>query len=712
MTTDEPQLPATPDIYTEWPKVPPGPRPPDHYELLGLPRFETDVGIIHAAVLRCSSIVKKYVLTPEPTRRIRVQDLLNEIGRAGVVLEDPNQRAAYNCNFPDWVSPVPVTKPSAPPLPEPPRIPPVLPPPTPVPQPAPIPSAVSSPPTATTLPPARLSSNWKRIVGLGLAGIGVMILAVTIRNVISSRPSAPPPLTVTNATTIHINTPVVVSDNKLSIKGASGAGVSPSRPPAAQIYTNSLGMIFVPVNGTSVQFSIWDTRVQDYQSFVSATGRQWPKPTGIQGPTHPAIYVSWEDAKAFCEWLTKLEQSAGRLSAAQSYRLPTDAEWSIAAGLGDESGNSPAEKSGKITNVYPWGKQWPPPRGAGNYDSSLRVDDYAKTSPVGSFPANPFGLYDMGGNVWQPCEDEYRPGSGSRVLRGASWGDASPDVLLSSWRTDGHIDPRYDGIGFRCVLAGGIPAPAQVAATVAPPVKPANAANLPTNLTINLGNGVTIEFVLIQPGSFMMGSDKWGHEMPIHKVTITKPFYMGKYEVTQEQWQQIMGSNPSKFNGPKNPVEMVSWEDCRNFVVKLKALVSSHRFRLPTEAEWEYACRAGSTREYCFGDNASDLRDYAWTLANAGSSSHPVGAKKPNEWGLYDMHGNVWEWCADWYAGGYTAGALIDPLGASCGTSRALRGGSWGIGAPHLRSARRANYSPGDRYNNCGVRVVGEVGTP
>ena len=192
----------------------------------------------------------------------------------------------------------------------------------------------------------------------------------------------------------------------------------------------------------------------------------------------------------------------------------------------------------------------------------------------------------------------------------------------------------------------------------------------------------------------MMGSEKGDNdEKPVHKVTITKPFYMGKYEVTQEQWEAVMGSNPSNFKGAKNPVEQVSWEDCEKFIGKLKEKVSGRDFRLPTEAEWEYACRAGSTTDYCYGDGDESLDEYAWYYGNSESKTHPVGQKKANAWGLYDMHGNVWEWCSDWY-GDYADGAVSDPKGPESGSARVLRGGSWGGNARDCRSACRHSYDP------------------
>ncbi len=170
----------------------------------------------------------------------------------------------------------------------------------------------------------------------------------------------------------------------------------------------------------------------------------------------------------------------------------------------------------------------------------------------------------------------------------------------------------------------------------------------PKKLTADLGGGVKMEMVLIPAGEFKMGSpdsdkDALTLEKPQHRVRITKPFYLGKFLVTQEQWEAVMGNNPSQFKGPKNPVEMVSWEDCQKFLGKLNAKSSSGtgKFQLPSEAQWEYACRAGSKTRYCFGDDETPLGDYAWYGKNSGNTTHPVGEKKPNAWGLYDMYGNV-----------------------------------------------------------------------
>jgi formylglycine-generating enzyme required for sulfatase activity len=189
-------------------------------------------------------------------------------------------------------------------------------------------------------------------------------------------------------------------------------------------------------------------------------------------------------------------------------------------------------------------------------------------------------------------------------------------------------------------------------------------------------------------------------------VTLTKPFELGVYEVTQEQYEKVKGTNPSSSKGPQNPVEKVSWEDAVEFCRKLSELpeekAAGRVYRLPTEAEWEYACRAGTTTAYSFGDDESQLRDYAWFSGNA---THPVGQKKPNPWGLYDMHGNVWEWCQDSY-GAFPQGLATDPKGPSSGSYRVYRGGSWNLTVRLCRSSSRSRCSPSYHFGYLGFRVV------
>ncbi len=230
------------------------------------------------------------------------------------------------------------------------------------------------------------------------------------------------------------------------------------------------------------------------------------------------------------------------------------------------------------------------------------------------------------------------------------------------------------------------------------------------NLTLDLGNGVKLELVLIQPGTFIMGAENVSeNEKPAHKVTLTKPFYMGKYEVTQEQWQAVTGDNPSQFKegaeAGKRPVEQVSWNDINaKFLPKLtERIPKGWKTRLPTEAEWEYSCRAGTTEDY-----AGKLDAMGWHESNSKDTTHPVGGKKANAWGLYDMHGNVWEWCADLKAE-YPSEALTDPTGASSGSNRIGRGGSWGGDAKYCRSAHRDWGTPDYRGLRLGFRLAMDV---
>ena len=207
----------------------------------------------------------------------------------------------------------------------------------------------------------------------------------------------------------------------------------------------------------------------------------------------------------------------------------------------------------------------------------------------------------------------------------------------------------------RIALAGfAIAAVVLISADSPEAPKPRGAANEekkpPKEISVDLGKGVKLEMVLIPAGEFMMGlpkSDRHAVEnSPEHRVRISFPFYVGKYPVTQEQWEAVMGSNPSRFKGPRNPVDSVSWDDCRDFLKRLDARLGGGKFRLPTEAQWEYACRAGSKTRYYFGDDEWRLDDYAWYRRNAEGGTHPVGEKKPNAWGICDMHGNVCEMCA------------------------------------------------------------------
>ena len=199
-------------------------------------------------------------------------------------------------------------------------------------------------------------------------------------------------------------------------------------------------------------------------------------------------------------------------------------------------------------------------------------------------------------------------------------------------------------------------------------------------------------------------------EKPAHSVTLTKPFYIGRFEVTQDQYVHVAGENPSQFSQPRGqglPVVLVSWDDAQEFCREV-GKKTGLTVRLPTEAEWEHACRAGTRTMYCTGDTEADLDRVAWYDKNSGNRAHPVGQKAPNAWGVHDMHGNVWEWCADRYAD-YGTGAVTDPQGPAEGADRVLRGGSWGIDPGGCRSANRGGSSPDARGDRHGFRVVGSL---
>jgi formylglycine-generating enzyme required for sulfatase activity len=220
-----------------------------------------------------------------------------------------------------------------------------------------------------------------------------------------------------------------------------------------------------------------------------------------------------------------------------------------------------------------------------------------------------------------------------------------------------------------------------------------------------LVNTIGMKFRLIQPGSFTMGSDRGlGNETPVHKVTLTKGFYIGVYEVTQEQWQKVMGSNPSNFKKRRNPVNNVSWDDAQEFARRLSRKENA-TYRLPTEAEWEYACRAGTTTEYYWGDKFDGR--CAWNKRNSGGKAHPVGLTRPNAWGLCDMSGNVGEWCEDWQMFGYVSDReRVDPAGDIVGRGRVVRGGDWHWEPNNCRSAFRSWESPSGSGANVGFRLV------
>ena len=255
-----------------------------------------------------------------------------------------------------------------------------------------------------------------------------------------------------------------------------------------------------------------------------------------------------------------------------------------------------------------------------------------------------------------------------------------------------------------------IETPSSIANTkISSSVSSTNIATKPNTHTISLKNGVVIELIKVEAGNFTMGATSANekpdeNEKPAHEITLSQNYYIGKYEVTQEVWKAVMGNNPSKFKGNNLPVEMVSWKDCQKFIDKLNRITGEH-FRLPSEAEWEYAARGGNKSNGYLYSGSDNLDEVAWYNENSGKRTHNVGTKKANELGIYDMSGNVMEWCQDWF-GFYTVSSRINPTGPNTGTLRINRGGCWYSYPWYCRSLSRNKISPDDSYFNLGFRLA------
>ena len=230
-----------------------------------------------------------------------------------------------------------------------------------------------------------------------------------------------------------------------------------------------------------------------------------------------------------------------------------------------------------------------------------------------------------------------------------------------------------------------------------------------SEISIPVKNGISIEMVKVEAGIFMMGAtsemkNPYSDEKPVHQVILSNDYYMGKYEVTQALWQTVMGSNPSYFKGDNLPIEQVSWNDCQEFISKLNG-ITGRKFRLPTEAEWEYAARGGKQSNGYQYSGSSNISDVAWYEDNSGSTTHPVGTKQANELGIFDMSGNVYEWCQDWY-GSYVGSPQTNPTGANSGSYRVFRGGSWRYELDFCRLSCRYSHTPSTRGSSLGFRLA------
>ncbi|MGN0852635.1 MAG: formylglycine-generating enzyme family protein, partial [Kiritimatiellia bacterium] len=459
-------------------------------------------------------------------------------------------------------------------------------------------------------------------------------------------------------------------------------------------------------------------------------------------------------------------------------RLPTEAEWEYACRAGTTTALPNGKECGIMTTVLTSDRKkvfhefpelddiaWysadydDESYGGNSDDESYGGNSGGETHPVGRKRPNRWGLYDMIGNVWEWCGDgygAYPDGSvadptglasvSCRVYRGGGWRDP---LGRSACRLYGAPGDHDDSLGFRLGCSAGprgemgkVAASTESASAATREAAAGNDAHVEPRAgetrTITLPGGAEMELVYCPPGKFMMGSPvseagRFDNEKQ-HEVKLTRGFWLGKYEVTQRQWKSVMGNNPSRFKGDDRPVENVSWNDCQDFIGRVRSATGLD-VRLPTEAEWEYACRAGTTSALPNGkdlrivgkNNGPALDDIAWyggnscrdfELANgydcsdwpekqySGSraGTHPVGRKRPNRWGLYDMIGNVWEWCGDRY-GAYPEGSVTEPTGPASGSDRVFRGGSWGRGARYCRSAGRLGCGPVSLDDDLGFRL-------
>ncbi|MFV0344661.1 MAG: formylglycine-generating enzyme family protein [Bacteroidales bacterium] len=443
------------------------------------------------------------------------------------------------------------------------------------------------------------------------------------------------------------------------------------------------------IGETEVTQALWETVMGD-------------NPSGIKGSNNPVEWVSWNECREFVDRLNRLT--------GKSYRLPTEAEWEFAARGGTSSSGYKYSGSDKVSGVA-----W------------YRDNGGNKTHPVKGKQSNELGLYDMSGNVSEWCSDWYAsdyyssssssnprgPSSGpSRVVRGGGWSNYAWYCQVAERDS---LNPSFSNYRLGLRLASSSNYEASVPANSSTAQKEAErkvAAERAQQAEANhfktyteTVNGVSFKMIAVDSGSFNMGDNEWGWSKPIHRVSLSD-YYICETEVTQALWEAVMGDNPSCFKGSTNPVERVNWNDCQEFVIRLSNL-TGRSYRLPTEAEWEFAARGGNSSygyKFSGSDRASGV---AWYEDNSGSKTHPVKGKRSNELGLYDMSGNVWEWCSDWYAFDYYSNSSSsNPRGPSSRPTRVVRGGCWGDYASYGQVANRYGSSQSDSINNVGFRLA------
>ncbi len=485
--------------------------------------------------------------------------------------------------------------------------------------------------------------------------------------------------------------------------------------------SNSLGMRISREEAGGVRFGLHEVRNRDFRAFRKGHDSAMGTRLKLTGRNQPVVGVTYEDAAAFCAWLTERERSRGSLDSGHLYRLPTCDEWLAAAGIG---------VVGIETNAYPWGWNWPPPRKLANLfdEGSASKDGFADgiedyddgsmlTASVGSYPPNRRGLYDIAGNVWEMSATE-ADGETDVTLHGGSWRTASADSLHID-SMDVYQGPAHD-VGFRVVVA-------PVASPVAPtPPAPSGGGDEPavaqipeavgTNVLASLGM-VPVPAGTLKRFSSIGRPDPNDEYTEIHdavNLRVTTNYWIAAREVTQAQYESVTGTNRSSTVGASLPVDNVTWDEAMDFCARLTAFARSrneipagYAYSLPTETQWELACVSGATNEwgFCVFDEAG-LATNAWYAANSGETLHPVGTKSPNALGLFDMLGNVFELCSDWHDEAFPTASEDDPQGPPNGDGKVMRGGCVKNAAAECGPEVRLSIPRDERSPYVGFRVA------
>lgn len=532
-----------------------------------------------------------------------------------------------------------------------------------------------------------------------------------------------------------------------------------SLPVLAQIadddleHTSSLGMKFVTVTGTPAYIATHETRVSDWQAFISASGREWTyKPHFNQGPDHPAVGITLEDARAFCSWLTDQERAEGKLTTSQSYRLPTRSDWDAAIGL-LRMRKLDLTVDEKVTDerTFPWGMDWPPPARTGNFAEGEipgYEDGFPFTSPVGQFKPTPEGIYDLTGNVWEWCWDPQIRAEQVGVLRGGSWAYFRQECLRSDYIYVVPVDLRMPTVGFRCVyedtqrtatllasvekikaevrtqrreeIVGGKVAAADVAAMKEKLTGSTSTSNIPDPSTLKpaaAGQGYTnvlgMPLVPLKDTSLLIGATE---------------VRVQDYETWLKETRRTWEKKPPFLTSGAHPAVSVSWTDAIAFCTWLterdraaNLIPAGARYRLPTDLEWSRA--AGLTDEQGADPAERDLKKtahYPWSAEgvfpppaattnldttripgyrDSFSYTAPVDSESANAQGISGLGGNASEWCQDVWPGSPD--------------ERVIRGGSWlGSDPEQLRTGTRQHSTATTLSTNIGFRVVLELPAP